>query len=99
MSDRDFVIYNGRPMAPEWPARIEAAQAIDHYLIGGQRLARIRYGKERHAWPDGPCHDCGVLKGQFHVEQVCDTEECPKCGGQAIGCTCPYASDPPLPSG
>jgi len=31
-----------------------------------------------------PCGDCGVLKGEFHVEG-CDIEICPKCGGQLIG--------------
>jgi hypothetical protein len=31
-----------------------------------------------------PCDDCGVLKGEFHVEG-CDIEICPKCGGQLIG--------------
>ncbi|MFH0755906.1 MAG: hypothetical protein V2B15_01295 [Bacteroidota bacterium] len=31
-----------------------------------------------------PCNDCGVLKGEYHVEG-CDIEICPKCGGQLIG--------------
>ena len=92
----DPVVYNGREMAAEWPARIEAAQLIHDYLIGGSRYPRIRYGQEAgDPWPNTPCHDCGVLKGQFHVEMVCDAEECPRCRGQAIGCTCPYGGESP----
>ncbi len=34
-----------------------------------------------------PCHDCGVLKGEYHVEG-CDAEICPKCGGQYISFDC-----------
>ncbi len=95
MKKQKLVTYNGTRMAPEWPARIEAAQLISEYVIGGVSLARIPYGKEQDEWPTGPCHDCGVLKGQFHVELICDVEECPRCGGQVIGCHCPYAGDSP----
>lgn len=81
-------------MAAEWPARIEAAQLIHHYRIGGASYPRIRYGQEASdPWPDAPCHDCGVLKGQFHVEPVCDAEECPRCQGQVTACSCPYEED------
>lgn len=33
------------------------------------------------------CHDCGVKRGQYHVEG-CDAEICPKCGGQFISFDC-----------
>jgi hypothetical protein len=33
------------------------------------------------------CHDCGVDVGGFH-HPGCDTEKCPKCSGQLIGCGC-----------
>jgi hypothetical protein len=87
------VFYNDTWMDPSWPARIEAAQSITTYRINGTVYPRIRYGAERDQWPDGPCHDCGVLKGQYHVELVCDVEECPVCGYQVMGCSCKYEGD------
>lgn len=36
------------------------------------------------------CHDCSAPPGTLH-HPGCDTERCPGCGGQAIGCGC---SDP-----
>lgn len=89
------VIYNGHEMAAEWPARIEAAQGVTTYQIDGQLYGRIAYGKEADEWPPGACHDCGVLKEQYHVPLVCDVEECPRCGNQVIGCPCHYAGDEP----
>ncbi|MCJ7448387.1 MAG: hypothetical protein MUO72_11915 [Bacteroidales bacterium] len=41
-----------------------------------------------HNWAEmaqeKPCDDCGVIKGEYHVDG-CDIEICPKCGGQLIG--------------
>lgn len=33
------------------------------------------------------CHDCRVLLGQLH-HPGCDGEECPRCHGQSISCSC-----------
>ena len=33
------------------------------------------------------CHDCGAPDGTLH-HPGCDSERCPNCGGQAIGCDC-----------
>jgi hypothetical protein len=90
---QDRVLYNGVSMIPEWPAFIEAAQSITHYEIGGRQLPRIRYGDEADDWgaDHRPCHDCGVIKGQYHVGQSCDVERCPSCGGQVISCDCDYS--------
>lgn len=35
----------------------------------------------------GRCHDCNIKHGGFH-HPGCDTERCPKCGGQLISCGC-----------
>lgn len=34
-----------------------------------------------------PCHDCKCNVGEYHL-QGCDSERCPKCGGQFISCGC-----------
>ena len=94
MDKEKIVVHNGVEMASDWPERILAAQGSPTYRIDGKVFERIRYGKEPDDWgaERGPCHDCGVVKGQFHVPG-CDVERCPRCGGQSISCTCSYEED------
>ena len=75
--------------AKGWPEKIEAAQLEPTVIVGGIERQRIRYGDEADDWGADrqPCHDCGVLKAQFHVLS-CDVERCPVCGGQMITCEC-----------
>ena len=91
----EYVIFNGVKVAAEWPAKITEAQEKTNYVIGGEPRERIRYGHEVEDWgaDDGPCHDCAVVKGQYHVPFLCDVERCPACGEQAIGCDCDYEGD------
>ena len=69
-------------------------------MLSGKRYRRIRYGKEliRTDAPDDfkalwaevitlPCHDCGVIRGELHLDG-CDMERCPRCGGQYFCCHC-----------
>jgi hypothetical protein len=89
------IIYNGVEVVAWWPERIEAAQFVTEYDFDDGEYARVRYGDEERPWPPGACHDCAVLRGQYHVPG-CDAEECPRCRGQAIGCDCPHGDDEPL---
>ena len=76
---------------------LEAATcaAREPLQIGGRQYQPIAYGSERYFPPglEARCHDCGVAPGGFH-HFGCDAEQCPRCGGQLIGCDCPYTDDP-----
>jgi hypothetical protein len=85
----EFVNYNGARLSKGWPEKIQAAQLEPMVVIGGIERQRVRYGEEADDWgaDDHACHDCRVVKGQFHVFG-CDAERCPLCGGQLINCEC-----------
>lgn len=61
----------------------------------GSNSPPVKHGEETRAdWGSdgGRCHDCGAKVGKFH-HPGCDVEECPKCGGQLIGCSCVKYAD------
>lgn len=91
MTDSKKVLYRGRSMIEGWPEKIVKAQAISSYTLRGKSFSRVRYGSEADDWgaDKSPCHDCAVIKGEFHVPD-CDVEECPSCGGQLISCDCSF---------
>jgi hypothetical protein len=68
---------------------------VTHYTIDGRQYPRVRYGDEADdCGADlGPCHDCGVLKGQYHLDG-CEVERCPKCGDRWITNTCEHNDGP-----
>ena len=90
----EYVIHNGVRVVKGWPEKIEDAQKIMTVGIGGKEVPRVRYGEEVEDWGanDHPCHDCAVVKGQFHVPG-CDGERCPVCKGQLISCDCVVDTD------
>lgn len=90
---KNFVVYNGVEMHRENPRNIIRAQLRTSVSDGLRTYSRIKYG-DAEEWPDSdydyadtPCHDCLVVKGQYHAER-CDMERCPKCGGQFFCCPC-----------
>ena len=89
------VIYRGASMIEGWPEKIQVAQQIKTCIVNVQEVPRVRYGEEPDDWGANtrPCHDCAVIKGEFHVEG-CDVERCAGCGGQRFNCDCePYEDD------
>jgi len=89
------VVYRGVSMIEGWPEKIREAQGVLTCTIDGQEVPRIRYGNESDDWGADrrPCHDCGVIKGELHVDG-CDAECCPGCDGQRGNCDCePYEDE------
>jgi hypothetical protein len=91
--DSEYVSYNGVRVIKGWPEQVEEAQLHPTVVIGGVEYQRIRYGEEESGWgAERPCHDCAVIRGQYHAFG-CDVEECPACRGQAFSCDCDYEGD------
>jgi hypothetical protein len=90
--EKRLVFYRDVEMTPDWPERIRRAQQSRTYTIAGRQYPRVRYGCEGSGWhaEERACHDCAVMKGEFHVPG-CDVEQCPECGGQAFVCACDIA--------
>jgi hypothetical protein len=75
---------------------LRVSQKKKAFVIGGASVARIPCGQERGATgdfvlseEDATCIQCTAPSGFFHL-LGCESEQCPKCLGQAIGCRCTY---------
>ena len=78
MAEPKRIFYRGVPMVEGWPAKIEAAQSIQSYTLNGQSIRRIPYGSEADDWGanEHACHDCRVIKGEFHVPGSLPVRKC-----------------------
>ena len=63
------IVHNGVVMIEGWPERMEEAQQIFEYEIGGVLYPRVPYGAgENDLNADRlPCHDGCVTLGHLHV--------------------------------
>lgn len=95
---QESIVYNGREIHKAFVQEIIEAQTLTHYVIDCVPIERVKYGEEKRwleidsSYSDIACHDCAVVKGQYHVPG-CDVEACPKCNKSAIVCGCNYEED------
>ena len=85
------MLFRGQTVPRDWPERIRLAQLETGCAPNGVPQSRVRFGDEAEDWgaENGPCHDCAVVKGEYHVPG-CDVERCPTCGGQIYACECDW---------
>lgn len=91
---RKTIVVNGQEVAEGWDRVLAEAQQDRTYSIDGEVFERIPFGEDYAAEASGllSCRDCAAARGQLHVP-ICCCEQCPRCGGQAIGCNCPHDDD------
>ncbi|ANY75963.1 hypothetical protein BBD41_27190 [Paenibacillus ihbetae] len=84
----EFVPYNGISVHRNHPIVVAESQLFPYFEVEGVKYKRIKYGEESGVdYLSELCPDCAVKQGYFHAFN-CDDESCPKCGGQAISCSC-----------
>ena len=91
---RNTMIVNGQEVAEGWDRVLAEAQDQRTYAIAGEVLERIPFGKDWSGKSSDAvsCSDCAAARGELHVPFCC-WEQCPSCGGQAIGCGCEQDDD------
>lgn len=52
-----------------------------------ERMEKFKEMWEPEEFNNRACHDCSAEPGEYH-HPGCDSEECPRCGGQYFICHC-----------
>lgn len=90
-AQRKMVHFRGVSVGEGYPEEFKKAQNQPTFVIKGKVVKRVKYGEEKNGYdysPDtNPCHDCAVLKGEYHLFG-CEAEECPLCRRQVLSCGC-----------
>ena len=88
---RNTMIVNGQEVAEGWDRVLAEAQDQRTYAFDGEVLERIPFGRDWSGKDSdtASCRDCAAARGELHVPFCC-WEQCPSCGGQAIGCRCEH---------
>jgi hypothetical protein len=88
---RNTMIVNGQEVAEGWDRVLAEAQDQRTYAFDGEVLERIPFGRDWSGKSSdaASCSDCAAARGELHVPFCC-WEQCPSCGGQAIGCGCEH---------
>lgn len=73
----------------EW----ERSQAVRHYMIEGEAMPRIPFGREANRMSLSNCPECDSGFGQLHM-LGCTIEQCPLCDQRACSCFCTYQQRP-----
>lgn len=73
----------------EW----ERSQAVQHYVIEGDRMPRVSFGHEANRMSLSNCPECNSSWGEMHM-LGCTTEQCPLCDERAYSCCCEYEKRP-----
>jgi hypothetical protein len=93
MADDDLVLMFGQRMTLDRAEALGAAQLVTSFSDADGEYPRILFGNESFLpssiADSGPCRHCRTIKGKLHVE-VCDYEQCPKCGEQQMSCDCEF---------
>jgi hypothetical protein len=88
--EKELVLYSGIEISKMYAIEIAESQLFTSFKVQGIEYKRIKFGDEQSqdaVYNQTHCGDCAVKKGYFHA-LGCDLEICPKCGGQAITCSC-----------
>lgn len=92
---KDFYVYRGiefsKKELEKFKKEIKTNSEYNYYYDENDNVfPRIKFGSEEDgafSSNDKYCPDCIAKLGEYHMD-LCDIEQCPKCGGQLLSCDC-----------